>query len=74
MSEGRRNCDAIGVTGLVAFDIAPTPYGSCVPAFDCHALNAATLNRYVIPFVNPFTTCVVAVDANVLDGCGTRPT
>ena len=43
-----------GVTGLVTFDIGPVPT----------AFVAATLNRYVVPFVSPVTVWVVAVELN----------
>ena len=47
------------ITGALATPFAPVP----IPFF------AATRNVYVVPFVRPVTTCVVAVDANVVAGC-----
>ena len=41
-----------GVTAFVMFETAPVPT----------ALMACTRNRYVVPFVSPVTTCVVAVE------------
>jgi hypothetical protein len=35
---------------------------------------ACTRNRYVVPFVNPATVWVVAVELNVVDGRGPYPT
>jgi hypothetical protein len=45
---------AVGVAGLVTFDMGPVP----------SAFVAATLNRYVVPFVRGVTVWVGAVELN----------
>ena len=49
-----------GVTAFVTVEYPLVP----------SAFVACTLNRYVVPFVNPITTCVVSVELNVVDSSG----
>ena len=52
------------VTGPDAADCGPVPF----------AFFAATLNEYVVPFANPVTVALVAVELNVVDCWATDPT
>lgn len=53
-----------GITGLEVPEKPPTPA----------AFHARTLNRYVVPVVNPMTLCEVAVEMKYLGPCDTPPT
>jgi hypothetical protein len=54
----------VGVTGLdMSDDALSSP----------RALMATTVNVYVVPFVSPVTTCVVAVELNTTGVCRTKP-